>query len=157
MSVGERTMISFERTTNLPIGLPLAFDLSLSIDAHLESMAGAGERAVAGVTAGIIGRGEFVTWRARHFGITWTITSEITEWDPPHRFVDEQSKGPFKAFWHEHSFTPVERGTHLHDRVRLEAPLGPLGTIAERLVLGRYMRHLIDVRNEFLVAAARDL
>jgi hypothetical protein len=153
----DRFVISFERTTHLAAGLPAAFDLSLSIDAHVGSMAGSDERAVAGVTAGLIGRGEFVTWRARHLGITWTMTSEITEWDRPHRFVDEQAKGPFKSFWHEHSFTPVEGGTELHDQVRFEAPLGPLGAIAERVVLRRYMPHLIDLRNEFLVAMAREL
>lgn len=148
-------MIEFERTTILPVASDAAFDLSLSIDAHVASMAHSDERAVAGVTAGTIGLDQFVTWKARHFGVTWTMTSRITVWDRPHRFVDEQVKGPFKSFWHEHAFTPVAGGTQLHDRVRFVAPLGSLGTIAERLVLGRYMPHLIDVRNEFLVAAAQ--
>src|SRR5690606_16457703 len=93
-------------------------------------------------------------WKARHFGRTWTMTSKITEWDRPHRFVDEQVRGPFESFWHEHLFTPVDDGIQLRDRVRFEAPLGVLGRIAERLVLGRYVPHLIDVRNEFLVATA---
>lgn len=147
-------MVTFERTTLLPLGPDAAFDLSLDIDAHLGSMADSGERAVAGVASGIIGHGEFVTWQARHFGITWTMTSEITEWDRPHRFVDEQVRGPFKSFWHEHVFTPLDDGTQLRDRVCFEAPLGVLGRVAERVALGRYMRHLIDVRNEYLVAAA---
>ena len=82
------------------------FDLSLSIDAHLGSMSDSGERAVAGVTSGQIGLGEEVTWRARHFGIWFTMTSRIVELDRPHRFVDEQVKGPFRSFVHEHSFTP---------------------------------------------------
>ena len=45
-------------------------------------------------------------------------------------------------------------GPQLQDRVRFEAPLGVLGRLAERLILGRYMPHLIDVRNEYLVATA---
>lgn len=147
-------MITFERTTLLPLAVEAAFDLSLNIDAHLGSMADSGERVVAGVAEGIIAHGEFVTWKARHFGVTWTMTSKITEWDRPHRFVDEQERGPFKSFWHEHVFTPVEGGTQLSDRVRFEAPLGVLGRIAERVVLGRYMPHLIEVRNEYLVTAA---
>jgi hypothetical protein len=147
-------VIMFERRTLLPVGIEVAFDLSLDIDAHVGSMTGSDERAVGGVTAGIIGLGEFVTWRARHFGVTWTMTSEITCWDRPDRFVDEQTKGPFKTFWHQHDFREVEGGTELHDTVRFEAPLGVLGTIAERAVLGRYMPHLIDVRNQFLVVEA---
>jgi len=145
-------MINFERTTLLPVDREMAFDLSLSIDAHVGSMAHSSERAIAGVVSGVIGRGEFVTWRARHLGVTWTMTSEVTEWDRPARFVDEQSRGPFKSFWHEHTFTAVDAGTELHDHVRFEAPLGVLGRVAERLVLGRYLPHLIDVRNQFLLA-----
>lgn len=147
-------MIEFERTTVLPLAIDAAFDLSLNIDAHVGSMADSGERVVAGVAAGIIAHGEFVTWQARHFGVTWTMTSQITEWDRPCRFVDEQVHGPFKSFWHEHVFAEVDHGTQLRDRIRFEAPLGVLGRIAERVVLGRYMPHLIDVRNEYLVAAA---
>lgn len=147
-------MVTFERTTFLPLAADAAFDLSLNIDAHLGSMAKSGERVVAGVAKGVIARGEFVTWQARHFGVTWTMTSEITEWDRPHRFVDEQVHGPFKSFWHEHVFTPLDDGTQLRDRVRFEAPFGVLGKLAERVMLGRYMPHLIDVRNEYLVAAA---
>ena len=148
-------MVRFQRQTLIPLDPADAFDLSLSIDAHLGSFADSGERATGGVTAGIIGMGEFVTWRAKHFGITWTMTSVITEWDRPRRFVDEQRKGPFKEFRHEHRFTPGEGGTILDDDVMFAAPLGPLGRIAERLVLARYMPHLIDVRNEFLVTEAR--
>jgi hypothetical protein len=147
-------VVRFQRQTLIPLDAPAAFDLSLSIDAHVGSFASSGERALAGVTTGVIGMGEFVTWRAKHFGITWTMTSVITAWDRPHCFVDEQRRGPFKSFWHEHRFTPTEGGTLLDDDVRFEAPLGPLGRIAERLVLARYMPHLIDVRNEFLVTEA---
>jgi ligand-binding SRPBCC domain-containing protein len=141
----------------MPVDQQTAFDLSLSIDAHLESFQASGERAVNGVTAGVIGLGEFVTWRARHFGITWTMTSIITEWDRPRRFVDEQRKGPFRSFRHEHRFESVEHGTRLIDDVEFEAPFGVLGRAVERLVLARYMRRLIDVRNAFLVTGATRL
>jgi ligand-binding SRPBCC domain-containing protein len=150
-------VIRFQRRTLLPLDAPTAFDLSLSIDAHKDAFAASDERALAGVTQGIIGKGEYVTWRARHFGITWTMTSVITEWERPVRFVDEQRSGPFKTFWHEHRFTVDDDGTWLDDDVRFEAPLGPLGWIAERAVLGRYLPHLIDVRNEFLVTEAARL
>ncbi len=150
-------MIRFDAQALLPVAPETAFDLSLSIDAHLESFERSGERAVGGVTAGVIGLGEFVTWRARHFGITWTMTSTITEWDRPRRFVDEQRRGPFRSFWHEHRFEPIDHGTLLRDRVEFEAPFLVLGRAAERLVLARYLRRLIDVRNTFLVSEATRL
>lgn len=152
-----RNVSTFERRTLLPVDEETAFDLSLSIDAHLGSFHHTGESAVAGVTQGIIGLGEFVTWRARHLGITWTMTSTITAWEPPTYFVDEQSQGPFKSFRHEHRFAPIEGGTELHDFVRFEAPLGILGAAVDRMVLSRYLPHLIDVRNQFLVTEATRL
>jgi ligand-binding SRPBCC domain-containing protein len=150
-------VVRFEAQSLMPVDPETAFDLSLSIDAHLGSFEHSGEQAIGGVTAGVIGLGEFVTWRARHFGITWTMTSTITEWDRPHRFVDEQRTGPFRSFRHEHRFEPVEHGTRLTDHVEFEAPFGVLGRVVERLVLARYLRHLIDVRNTFLVTEATRL
>ena len=70
------------------------FDLSCDIDVHAGSMSASGERAVAGVTSGRIGPGQQVTWRARHFGIVWQMTSVISAHQRPHRFVDEMVRGP---------------------------------------------------------------
>ena len=147
-------MVRFTVETLLPVDAATAFDLSLSIDVHAASFAASGEQAIDGVRSGLIGLGEFVTWRARHFGIVWTMTNSITEWDRPARFVDEQHRGPFTSFRHEHLFEPAVHGTELIDHVEFQAPFGLLGRIAERLVLGRYLRHLIEVRNAFLVTEA---
>ena len=149
-------MVRFTRLTDVPLRVEEVFDLSLSVDVHTTSFADAMEQAVDGVTAGHIGLGEFVTWRARHFGRWWTMTSRIAALDRPFCFVDEQQRGPFRSFWHEHRFVPSADGssTAMHDDVRFEAPLGPLGRIAERLVLARYLAHLIDVRNAFIVTEA---
>lgn len=149
-------MISFERNSVIPLGPLDTFDLALDIDAHMGSMAKSGERAIDGVTTGVIGLDETVTWRARHFGITWTMSTTISELDRPTRFVDRQLRGPFKEFIHEHTFVPVDGGTHVTDRVRFAAPLGPLGRVAERLVLKRYIPELIDTRNEFMIAEAAE-
>jgi len=147
-------MVEFTEQTVLPVMCEEAFDMSLSIDAHVDSFRESGERAVGGVRSGIIGVGEFVTWRARHFGITWTMTSVITEWDRPNWFVDEQRRGPFKSFRHEHRFVADGDSTVAHDRVVFSAPLGLLGRLAETAVLARYLRRLIRIRNEFLVESA---
>jgi ligand-binding SRPBCC domain-containing protein len=118
-------------------------------------MAASGERAVGGVTSGRIGLGEEVTWKARHFGVPFTMTSRITELDRPTAFVDEQVRGPFTRWRHEHRFEPTATGTRMTDDVTFAAPCGPIGLIAERLVLATYLRRLIDVRNAHLVATAR--
>jgi ligand-binding SRPBCC domain-containing protein len=144
---------SFECRTWLPVGVQEAFDRSRSIDLHVASMAGSRERAVAGVTTGHIDEGEDVTWRAWHFGVPIRMTSRITRMSPPDSFVDEQVRGPFRSFRHEHRFVADGDGTIMIDHVVLRVPLGVLGRAAE-LVVGPYLRRLIERRNTHLLAAS---
>ncbi|CAM3679686.1 SRPBCC family protein [Occultella aeris] len=136
--------------TLVPAPVEACFDLSLSIDAHTASMARSDERAIGAVTSGLLGPGDSVTWRARHFGIPFTMTSRIVEHEFPHRFVDEQVSGPFGRWWHEHLFEARKRGTLMTDVVEFASPLGPLGRIVDRWVLTSYLTRLLTVRNEWL-------
>ena len=146
--------VTIRLVTHLPTSPDHAFALSLDIGAHLRSMAATGEQAIAGTTSGTIGLGESVTWRARHLGVVWRMTSRVTELEAPHRFVDEQVRGPFARFRHEHTFTAVPGGTRMVDEIVFRAPLGVLGRIAESLVLRRHLRRLIAERNRSLAAEA---
>lgn len=146
-------MPTFETTTLIAAPVTECFTLSLSVDAHTSSMARSGERAVAGVTRGVLRHGDTVTWRARHFGVPFRMTSRITACEPPSRFVDEQVSGPFARWWHEHVFDDLGDGrTRMTDRVEYRSPAGPIGRLADRLVLEGYMRRLIDERNAWLKA-----
>jgi ligand-binding SRPBCC domain-containing protein len=142
--------VHFEAVTDIAAPCETVFDLSRDIDAHVASMADSGEKAVGGVTGGHIGLGEHVTWKARHFGIVWTMTSQVTEFDEPRRFVDEQTRGPFRRFRHEHLFEPTANGTRMTDSITFDAPFGPIGRLAEAIALGRYLPRLISERNAFL-------
>lgn len=145
-------MPRFELRTRIAAPIDRCFALNLSIDAHTDSMAGSKERAIAGVTHGEIGPGERVTWRARHFGIPFRLTSEITAFERPVRFVDEQVSGPFARWWHEHEFIDQGTETLMIDRIEFRAPFGVLGRLVEKLVLERYMERLIRCRNAWLRA-----
>jgi hypothetical protein len=61
--------------------IQVCFDLSRSIDIHIESTSHTNEKAVKGRTGGLIELGETVTWEATHFGIRQQLTSMITEFD----------------------------------------------------------------------------
>ena len=140
--------IRLETVIAAPAG---CFALSLSVEANTASMRGSRERATGGVTSGILKLGDTVTWRARHFGIAFRMTSAITEYQYPSRFVDEQLHGPFRRWWHEHTFTATANGTTvMTDVVQFQSPLGPLGCLADRLVLDRYMPHLLRQRSTWL-------
>lgn len=147
--------IAFDLVTDIDAPIELVFDLARDLDLHARSMAHTGERAIGGRTSGRIELGETVTWRARHLGFWWTLTSRITIAEAPHRFVDEQVRGPFAWFRHEHRFEERPGGaTRLTDRWRHASPLGPLGWLVDRLVLGRHMEGMLTLRNVELKAAA---
>ena len=109
---------------------------------------------MAGVTSGRLGLGDEVTWEATHFGVRQRLTSRITEFDPPNRFVDEMVRGAFARFRHEHQFLSVPDGTDMVDIFDYTSPLGPLGRLADRLFLRRYMTTLLRQRNAYLKRAA---
>lgn len=130
------------------------FDLSRSVDLHQISTKQTNEKAVAGVTTGLINLGESVTWRARHFGIYQYLTSKITAFEAPYYFVDEQEKGIFKHFRHEHWFKAMDQQILMVDVFDYTAPLGWLGKIADGLFLEAYMRRFLLQRNDILKAVA---
>jgi len=80
--------------------------------------------------------------------------SRIESWKPGERFVDSQLKGPYACWWHEHRFERADDGsTVMHDRVWYAPPLGPLGILAQRLLIApqldaifRYREHAIALR-----------
>jgi len=131
------------------------FLLSLSIDLHKESTAQTSERAIAGVTHGVIGPNETVTWQGRHFGFMLTQETLISKYSRPHHFQDIMLRGMFKSFEHDHYFDELPDGTTLmRDELRFAAPLGPLGWIAEFLVLNRYLTGFLIERNQLIKTVA---
>jgi len=142
----EERMAVFRMSTEIASSVEVCFDLSRSIDLHLESMSASRERAVAGVTSGLIGEGQEVTWEARHFGRRWRMTSRIREFDSPHRFVDEMVRGPFSFYRHEHLFEPKGAGTLMTDVVEFGMPYGPLANPPTEM----YLRRLMRIRNATL-------
>jgi ligand-binding SRPBCC domain-containing protein len=147
-------MTVIDLTTDIDAPIERVFDLARDLDLHARSMAHTGERAVAGITTGLIEYGATVTWRARHFGLWWSLTSRVTVLEPPVRFEDVQERGPFAWFRHEHRFEPHGTGTRMHDRWEHRSPLGALGRLIDWLFLGRYMRTLLITRNDALKRAA---
>ncbi|GGO62795.1 SRPBCC family protein [Nonomuraea cavernae] len=145
-------MPRFEMLTHVAASPERVFEASLSVDVHTASFGRSGERAVSGVTSGLLTLGDQVTWEARHFGLRWRLTSLISACEAPSFFVDEQTAGPFRRFRHEHRFAADGDGTLMRDVVEFASPLGVLGAVADAVVLRRYLARLISVRNEHLKA-----
>jgi ligand-binding SRPBCC domain-containing protein len=126
------------------------FDLARSVDAHQDSTGGTEERAVAGVTKGLMGMGDEVTWEARHFGVRQRLTVRVTAFDRPKHFQDMMISGAFRRMAHDHDFAGHPAGTVMRDRFEFESPLGLLGRMADALFLTSYLRRFLVHRNEVL-------
>jgi len=150
----EEAMPTIRLETYIEAPAERCFDLSLSVDMHRHSTAQTHERPIAGVTTGVMKLGDTVTWEAIHFGIKQHLTSKITAYERPHRFIDEMVRGAFQEIKHIHEFVPQPSGTLMIDMFTFRAPLGLLGRLAETLVLTRYMKGLLLTRNRYLKLVA---
>ena len=120
----------------------------------MDSMAHTGERAVSGVTSGLMALGQEVTWRARHFGVWQHLTSRITAFEKPFHFRDSMVRGAFRRFDHDHFFTPRGEITVMRDLFDFQSPFGLLGSLADRIFLIDYMRRLLLARHALIKTVA---
>jgi ligand-binding SRPBCC domain-containing protein len=147
-------MPRIELTTIIDAPVERCFDLARSIDLHKLSTEGTEEEAIAGVTSGLIGKDQHVTWRARHFGIIQTLSSRITEFERPYHFRDEMVTGAFESIKHDHIFRESEGKTIMTDDFYFESPGWLLGTLFNKLILTRYLRLLLVRRNAMIKRVA---
>jgi len=96
--------------------------------------------------------GALIDYRLRVHGLPLRWRSEITVWDPPSRFVDEQRRGPYRAWRHEHRFTAEGDGTRVDDEVSYEV-LG--GGLVDRLFVRRDLDRIFAFRREALLRRFR--
>ena len=122
------------------------FDLSRSVDLHIRSTAATEERAVAGVTRGLLSLDDQVTWEAVHFGIRQRLTSRIVAFDRARYFRDAMVEGAFRRFDHDHLFVPAHGSTLVRDRFDFDSPFGVIGQLVNTMVLTSYMRRLLEKR-----------
>jgi len=77
-----------------------------------------------------ISKGTLIEYRLQLFGVPFRWMSRISEWEPPFRFVDEQIRGPYATWIHEHRFEEAGDRTIMKDRVSYSLPFSPLGDVA---------------------------
>jgi hypothetical protein len=126
-------MIRIDETTTIKAPIQRCFDLSRSVEVHLLRNVHSGEQALAisGLTSGLQGLSDRVTWRAKHFG-----------------FWHNLNKGIFRSMQADHYFHTLPSGaTEMTDHFRIASPPRILGLPAEKLFLRRYMLALIRERN----------
>jgi ligand-binding SRPBCC domain-containing protein len=90
--------------------------------------------------------GTLIQYRLRLHGVPISWLTSIQAWDPPHRFVDVQVRGPYALWHHTHTFQPAPEGTLMRDTVRYAIGFGPLGDLAHRVLVQRDLNAIFDHR-----------
>lgn len=89
--------------------------------------------------------GTRIRYRLRLHGIPLGWESEITAWEPPYRFVDEQRSGPYRQWIHEHQFLQHNGGTKIRDTVRYSV-VG--GALVDRLFVAPDLSRIFEFRRQ---------
>lgn len=97
-----------------------------------------------------------IEYRIRPLGVPQRWVSEITAYDPPHRFVDEQRRGPYARWHHEHRFRAVDGRTEVTDTVTYALPFGVIGRLAHFLFVRRQLESIFAYRKQRLTDLLED-
>ncbi|WP_438965889.1 SRPBCC family protein [Flavobacterium sp.] len=143
-------MTTINLITKINASKQIVFDLARNIDVHQNSASKTDEKAIAGITSGLINLNETVTWKGKHFGFYLTHTSKITEMELHNYFADEMIHGNFKSFKHEHSFIEKNGKTVMIDNLIYETPFGIFGKFFDWLFLKKHMTNFLKTRNTVL-------
>ena len=140
-------MTKIELTTEIKGSMDTVFDLSRDISFHMESASHTGEKAIEGVTSGLINLNETVRWRGKHFGLWLTHTSKIVKMEKPNCFVDLMIRGHFTYFVHKHEFEQHGNSVIMKDELLYKVPYGLLGKLFDKLLLKNHLRKFLKHRN----------
>ncbi len=91
--------------------------------------------------------GALIDYSIRIHGVPIRWRTQIISWEPPHRFIDVQLKGPYRWWHHEHRFEPCAQGTRVIDEVEYVAPLHWL---SHPLIVRRDVGRIFDFRADAL-------
>lgn len=95
----------------------------------------------------VMRKGTLIDYKLRLHGFPVRWQTLISAWEPPHRFVDEQLRGPYRRWIHEHTFEECDGGTMTRDYVRYAVPGGAL---IERLFVRRDLEAIFAFRAQRL-------
>jgi len=95
-------------------------------------------------------KGALIDYQIKLFGLPMNWKTEISEWQPPHFFIDTQLKGPYTKWVHKHHFKEVENGTEITDIVNYQLPGGLLAPAAHSLIVKHQLKSIFDFRTRII-------
>jgi len=93
-------------------------------------------------------QGTLIDYRIKLSGVPFKWKTEITNWEPPFRFVDTQLKGPYKIWIHEHTFCSHLNTTIIKDEVTYLPPGWIMEPVIHKLTVKKKLERIFDYRTE---------
>ena len=94
--------------------------------------------------------GRLIDYKIYLMGIPIHWRTLITEFDPPHTFIDQQIKGPYTIWHHTHTFQKVDGGVEIKDRVVYSIPFSILGRILNFLWIRKDLENIFNYRKKVI-------
>ena len=98
----------------------------------------------------VMQEGTTIDYRIRLYGLPLRWTSLIECFEPERRFVDLQTRGPYRYWRHAHQFEEIDEGTVVHDLVEYEIPLGAIGSAVHWLFVRRSLDQIFNYRRQMI-------
>ncbi len=96
--------------------------------------------------------GQIITYRVKPLlGIPLFWLTEITHVEENRFFVDEQRRGPYSLWHHQHHFVPVDGGVQMTDIVHYQLPFGPLGSMAQTVIVKKELHKIFTFRYQKII------
>lgn len=106
--------------------------------------------AISKMSTKAIHKGTLIDYKLKLKGIPMKWRTLISEWNPPHAFVDTQLEGPYQVWHHTHRFEKLGEGTLLSDEVKYKLPLGFLGQMMASSFVQSDVEKIFKFRREVI-------
>jgi ligand-binding SRPBCC domain-containing protein len=127
----------------------LCYDLVRSVEAHAAAVPWIAARAEAGKTSGLLHEGDRVLWSAIYLGVRFRTWIQVSGYDWPVRYQEQNTGGPFSYFGHDYRFAEVEESTTIiSDSLKFQSPLHPFIHWFDQWVLAPLLKRALERRME---------
>ncbi|HWU42276.1 MAG TPA: TIGR01777 family oxidoreductase, partial [Bdellovibrio sp.] len=105
---------------------------------------------VLGISTPELEQGTLIDYHLKIHGLPAKWQTEIDEWQPPYKFVDNQRRGPYRMWHHTHEFRPFCGGTLMVDQVRYRLPLGYVGWLLGSSFVNKDVKEIFRFRRQYI-------
>ena len=93
--------------------------------------------------------GMFITYKVSPtLGVKLEWVTEITQVNPKKFFIDEQRRGPYSIWHHEHHFKEVDGSVEMHDKLYYQVPFGFVGSLADLFFVQNKVKQIFSFREK---------